>query len=498
MTGEGLTTDGIIAGLTGQTPEVLAANQGAATTRQRAGELAQSAANAAHDPEYIRNMEDFKNRPHQEIYDHAQQMQPGVIHASAETWKLIGSGMQFATIALSSKVRKSAASGWEGASADAMLTALDRYVAEMTGMQEIANGVGWRLESAALAAQAVKASVPAPPSGTSSSSPTIPGLENPAVLVGSEQAASDSHQEAVWAMTNHYVPNYQPAGQGVPTFGAPTEPGDSANMPATLGNSGPSSGSPQSAGDQSPVGAPEQADRADEPSGENAGGNADEGSSSGDANGDANGGGTSGTEESASSTDDGSTTAAGADTGAVAGTPSAGSPNSAGGVPGSGNPGSSGVSGAPGSQSGSGVPGGPSGAGVPIAGRAVAGSPAVPGSVGVGGGSAGGAGARATPGMSGMPGGASAGRRQGDQDGEHKGVPEWMINQRNTDELLGPREPATPAVFGIDAGPTREGEWETVRRDEGAESSGPAAFAADRPAQDDWSATPRERGEQPR
>ncbi|MGW6697268.1 hypothetical protein [Nocardia sp. NPDC055049] len=494
MTGEGLTTDGIIAGLTGQTPEVLAANQGAATTRQRAGELAQSAANAAHDPEYIRNMEDFKNRPHQEIYDHAQQMQPGVIHASAETWKLIGSGMQFATIALSSKVRKSAASGWEGASADAMLTALDRYVGEMTGMQEIANGVGWRLESAALAAQAVKASVPVPPSGTSSSSPTIPGLENPAVLVGSEQAASDSHQEAVWAMTNHYVPNYQPAGQGVPTFGAPTEPGDSANVPGSLGNSGPSSGSPQSAGDQSPVGAPEQADQADEPSGENAGVNAGEGSS----NGDANGGGTDGTEESASSTDEGSTTAAGADTGAVAGTPSAGSPNSAGGVPGSGNPGSSGGSGAPGSQAGSRVPGGQSGAGVPIAGRAVAGSPAVPGAVGVSGGSAGGAGARATPGMGGMPGGAGAGRRQGDQDGEHKGIPEWMINQRNTDELLGPREPATPAVFGIDAGPTREGEWETVRRDEVVESSGPAAFATDRPAQDDWSATPRERGEQPR
>jgi hypothetical protein len=100
--------------------------------------------------------------------------------------------------------------------------------------------------------------------------------------------------------------------------------------------------------------------------------------------------------------------------------------------------------------------------------------------------------------MGGMPGMGGAGRRQGDQDSEHKGVPEWMVNQRNTEELLGPRTPATPAVFGIDAGPIREGEWETVRREETAESAGPVAFAADQPAQDDWSAGPGERGEQRR
>ncbi|GEM31481.1 hypothetical protein NN3_24880 [Nocardia neocaledoniensis NBRC 108232] len=490
MTGEGLTTDGIITALTGQTPEALAANQGAATTRQRAGELAQSAANAAHDPEYIRNMEDFKSRPHQEIYDHAQQMQPGVIHASAEAWKLIGSGMQFATMALSSKVRKSAESGWQGASADAMLSALDRYVSEMTGMQDVANGVGWRLESAALAAEAVKASVPPPTSGTSSSSQLVPGLENPAVLIGSTQAASDGHQEAVWAMANHYIPNYQPAGQGVPTFGAPTEPGDGVNVPGTLGNSGPSSGSPQSGGEPSPAGTPEPTSPGGQQGSESAG-NTDDVSSN-----DSSDGGTDGAQESSSGADDDSTTAAGADTGGVAGTPNSGSPGVGGGVPGSANPGSSSGSGAP-LGSGAGSPGGQAGAGVPVAGRAVAGSPAVPGASG--GAAAGGPGARAASGMGGMPGMAGgAGRRQGDQDSEHKGVPEWMINQRNTDELLGPRKPTTPAVFGIDAGPVRDGEWETVRRDAPEESVGPAAFAADQSTQDGWSAAPGERGERPR
>ncbi|MFD3706132.1 hypothetical protein ACFWUP_23585 [Nocardia sp. NPDC058658] len=494
MTGPGMTPEGIIAAMTGQTPEVLAANQGAATTRKRAGELAQSATNAEHDPDYIRNLEDFKSRPHQEIYDHAQQMQPGVIAASAEAWKLIGSGMQFATMALGSKVRKSAASGWEGASADAMLAALDRYVGEMSGMQDVANGVGWRLESAALAAEAVKASVPAPPSGTSPSVLLVPGLENPAVRIGSTQAASDAHQEAVWAMTNHYVPNYKPAGQGVPTFGTATEPGDGANVPGVPGNSNLSTGSPQNTGAPSSAGTPDQSNQGDQPGSENAESNAGDGSS----NGDTNSGGTGDTQESSSNADAGSTTAAGTDTGTTAGTPSTGSPNSAGGVPGSVNPGSPGGSGIPGGA-GSGAPGVQGGVGVPVAGRPVAGSPAVPGAVGAGGGAAGGTGGRTTPGMGGMPGMAGgAGRRQGDQDGEHKGVPEWMINQRNTDELMGPRTPTTPAVFGIDAGPIPDGEWETVRRDDVAESAGPAAFAADQPAQDDWSATPAQRGEQPR
>ncbi|MFE3546999.1 hypothetical protein ACFXK0_28890 [Nocardia sp. NPDC059177] len=94
--------------------------------------------------------------------------------------------------------------------------------------------------------------------------------------------------------------------------------------------------------------------------------------------------------------------------------------------------------------------------------------------------------------------GGAAGRRQGDQDGEHKGVPEWMINQRNTAELLGPREPTTPAVFGIDAGPVEDCDWEVVRRNDAEEPSGPTAFSTDQSTQDDWSVESRERGEQAR
>lgn len=492
MTGEhpSLTTDGLITGLTGVSPEVLTANQGAATTRDRATELARSAVNAAHDPEYIQNLEDFKNRSHQEIYQHAQQMQPGTMHASGEAWKLIGSGMQFATMALSSKVRTAAANGWEGTATAAMLAALDGYVSEMEAIQDVANGVGWRIVSAALAAEAVKAAVPAPPSSATSSSPTVPGLENPAILIGSEQAASDGHQEAVWAMANHYVPNYQPAGQGVPVFGAPTEPGNGANVPGTPGNSIPAGVSPQGVGEQPSTNAPEQTHQEDQPD------NEDDVASPGDDSsaGDTNGGDSGDTSSSPAGDGDDSTTTAGTDTGTPAATATPGSPSSPSGPYGSGG---SGVPGGSGTPIGPGTPGAQPGAGAPVAGRSMPGSPVGPGAVGVG--PVAGAGARSTPGMGGMPGmGGAAGRRQGDQDGEHKGVPEWMINQRNTAELLGPREPTTPAVFGIDAGPIQDGEWEVVRRDDTEGQGGPAAFSADQPTQDDWSAASGERGEQAR
>ncbi|MFC6010208.1 PPE domain-containing protein [Nocardia lasii] len=480
---EGMNAQDIIVSMTGQTPEVLAANQGAATTRKRAGELAQSATNADHDPAYIRDMEDFKGRPHQEIYDHAQQMQPGQMESTGESWRLIGTGMQFATMTLSGKVNKSAASGWAGQSADAMLAALGRYVGEMEAMADVANGVGYRISSAALAAEAVKASVPAPPAGTGPSVMFAPGLENPAVVIGSEQAANDLHQEAVWAMTNHYVPNYQPAGDGVPAFRAPTEAGEGATVPGAPGNSAPSTGSPQNTTGQPSSGTPEATSPAGQPTGENA--VTDTGNSSPDGSTDDDNDDATETQEQAGAAGD-DTTAAGADPGVTPGSPGTTSPNPVGGVPGSGQPGSPGGAGG---QPGSGIPGGA--AGVPVAGRPVAGSPAVPGGAGLAGGSGGGSGGRAMTGMPGMAG--APGRRSGDQDNEHKGIPEWMINQRNTDELLGPREPTTPAVFGIDTGPIREGEWETVRRDTPEESAGPAAFATDQPAQGDWSSERDER-----
>ncbi|MEU4600828.1 PPE domain-containing protein [Nocardia sp. NPDC023988] len=475
MTGENPALSGpaIVTGITGLAPEVLQASELAGTTRKWATGLAQSAANGAHDPAYIRNMENFQGISHQEIFDHAEQMQPGSMHAAAEAWKLIGTGMQFATMNLGLKVRKSVASGWEGASADAMLAALDRFVGEMTAMQDIVNGVGWRIESAALAAEAVKAAVPPPPSGDKPAAPFILGLENPAVLTSSAQSASDSHLEAVWAMTNHYVPNYDPAGQGVPTFGAPTEPGDGASIPGAPGNSNPTSGSPISTEDQSP-GSGDQAGAGDEAAaGDQAPGvgdesdsgeySADEAGSSGDDDG------SSGDQGSPSSTDEGSTTAASTAPGATTTTP--GSPNSAGGGPGSSH-----------SPGGSGSPGGQPGAAVPGSGRALPGSPiaAVVGA-GPGGSGSGGAGGRGYPGMAGMP-GMGAGRRQ---DDDERKTPEWLVNQRNADELLGPREPTVPAVFGIDSGPAREGEWETLRHNENDE-------AASSPSQGDWT-TPDER-----
>ncbi|KAF0846011.1 PPE domain-containing protein [Nocardia caishijiensis] len=472
MTGDNPVLSGpaIVTGITGSTPEIVRAGQGAATTRQWASDLAQSAADGAHDPAYIQTMENFQGISHQEIYDHAQQMQPGTMHAAAEAWKLIGTGMQFATMNLGLKVRKSAAGGWAGASADAMLAALDRFVGEMTGMQDIANGVGWRIESAALAAEAVKAAVPPPPSGDKPAAPLIPGLENPAVLTNSAQSASDSHLEAVWAMTNHYVPNYDPAGQGVPTFGAPTEPGEGASIQGAPGNSvlsGDAAGD-QSSGTRLGVG--------DQPGADAGNQLVSDGLESEEANDDPSSDGASGNEAGSAEdnggsaddpSDDSSTTAASTDPGAVGS--SSGSPNSVGGAPGSGQSGSPGGAGASGGQAGAGVPG---------AGRALPGTPVAGPVAAVAGGPTGGAGGRAYPGMAGMP-GAGAGRRQ---DDDERKTPDWLVDQRNTEELIGPREPTVPAVFGIDDGPVREGDWETLRRDESAYG------------QDDWT-TP---DEQPR
>ncbi|MFI2476753.1 hypothetical protein [Nocardia xishanensis] len=478
----------ILSGNAGLDPSVAPAFQGAQSFQQRAREAAEAVDHGGQDPAYIQAMEEFGGMSHQEIYDKAQQMQPGVMHAAANTWRKIADGLLFSTMGLNGRVASTIAQGWEGAAADALHTATKQFIAQVTDVHNVARGVSSRIESAAFAAEVVKASVPAVP-------PPLPipipaGAENPADATAQSRRESDAHQTAIWAMRNNYVPTYEPAGQGVPTFvapqindggsGVPGSPGANVSpggstQPSDTGNTPTPPGSRDDSGSATPADRPDDSstDPSTNPS-------------------------------AASTTPDGTdqTTPSGLNSNTTPSSVNPGQPVGSGSNPSLGNPNAPGSPGGPG-RGGVGAPsapGGPGSAVKPSPGLPLAGSPlALSGS---------GSSGPPRPGRAGAPGMMSpaAARRQDDRESEHK-IPEWMITQRNGEELIGPRNLTVPAVFGADQAPPDDG-WINVRATpqpptSQASSGIPSLFNTDAAgATDGWASerppADRERGESSR
>ncbi|WP_280491062.1 hypothetical protein [Nocardia asiatica] len=425
----------VLPGIPGLDSQV-APKRDASQTMQRGAEGADRlVGHGGRDPAYIQRMEEFAGLSHQEIYEKAQTMQPGVMHSSAQAWKKIGDAILANMMGLNGKLRTSIAQGWEGASADAVQAATQRFLNELGDIQDVVQGVYQRIEASAFGAEVVKARIPPVP--PSAPIPALAGAENPAQAVAQQAIEREAHQTAIWAMRNYYVPTYEPAGQGVPTFVAPSSPADGPGLPVSngLGSTAGFSNSNQQVGSgSSEPTAPGGPDTQEQPGTETAG--VSPAATATDSTG------SQGTSPQTTGTP-ASTTPAGVGPGNT--TPT-GAPGSAPGQP------SSRIPSLPGPST-SASPGAP-GRSAPSPGAVSAqGNPAAPGVVG----RPAAAGMPGTPGM--MPPGA---RGKSDDENEHKGRPEFLVHERNKIDLIGERAPTVPPVLGADPGPPR-GDWGDAR-----------------------------------
>ncbi|WP_278261052.1 hypothetical protein [Nocardia sp. AG03] len=436
MTGEIPLIPGVIGMTTAQqpksTPETAAVFDAATGTQRKAAEIGVGAAGA--DPAYIQMMEEFAAMPHAEIYRRAQEMRPGVMMQTAETWKAISTALTGNVIGITAKVNATIARGWEGQTAQAISAATTALTGRLTELQNVTQAVAWRVEAAGFGAEVVKAQIQPPPAAVAG--PTVLGAENPVDAVGSTQAQSEAWQAAIWTMRNNYQPTYEPAGQGVPVF--PTSNGlGGTEIPADTGGGSPASNGTREGTEPgtTPPSDPDQPTD-DTTSSTAAGQNS---SSSDDDSSDDN----SDTTDNATTDDPTTDDSTGNDDTTAASTqqPSSGSPTTTGapgGAP-TGNPTGSPSAGTP-------APGG-QGTGTPNpGGPVVPGNPArnstplantTPNT-------------RGTTPMHGMPGmGAPAAARQNQKgDDEHQGRPELRFHPRNRIDLVGPPQGTVPPVLG--------------------------------------------------
>ncbi|MBH0775855.1 hypothetical protein IT779_06100 [Nocardia sp. NEAU-351] len=326
-------------------------------------------------------------------------------------------------------IQNSIAQAWSGSAAEASKAAIQKYVDNdarplTSGLEELS----FRVRDAALAIVNTKSALPDPVVVTWTSWAWPPHRWD------MQRDQSAKTEEARTAMTQHYVKPFGDLDSKIPVLHVPVGPTQSVDIPvpkvenpgASAGGGGAAGGSSGSSGSNAPSGSaaqgaqsPEQAETAPSASGE------------------------SNTQAAASNSNTSSTS-----TPSSASDPTKTVPSSAGtstspsgaGVPGSGGSGGSGSrtpgSGRSGSGSGGSGAGGSGSGGAPGAGRSVQGLIGTGGGTGASTSTAAGtsSGARGT-GMAGAPG--AAGRGGGkDEDSTH-GVPDYLITQENTDELLG-------------------------------------------------------------
>lgn len=449
--GSSVPGDPLTQAMLGLTPPVVAGLDG---KQQQAGaeKQQQGLAHGGTDPAYITNMEAFENVSHEEMYNAAQQMQPGVMQQFGDKWVEMSAAISGAVTGLMIQTSR-ASSSLEGAMAMAGEAAGKRFVTEASDFSTVLSAVGHRVKAAAYGSEAVKGSVPPPvtsTAGVTSGDQSIPPVlavlvdgAAPATAADTARQKEELRQQAIAVMNTTYKPTYQPAGDNVPTFVAPTQPGgggatDSGGGSGAGGSGGGGTGSGNGDGSGNDPGSQDPADTGDTETASTDDQSASEGSDSGDSNGaDANEDQDGGTTDPAS-TNPASTNPAATAPGATTpgGNPSGGSGSAGGGSgagAGAGSLGGSGAGGVPGAA----VPGRP-GAGVGVTPTA-AGLSGTSGAAGRGMGS---------PGM--MSPGARGGKGE---DDEHKSAPDYLRGIQP--ELLGPEQAAVPEGIGADAPSTR-------------------------------------------
>ncbi|MFD5175087.1 hypothetical protein ACFWM1_04695 [Nocardia sp. NPDC058379] len=392
------------------------------------------------DPKYISGFEPFNSMSHEEIYNAVQQMQPGVMQQFGDQWVAMFTEISGAVTGLMIQTAR-ASSSLHGEFASAGEAAGRKFVTEATDVYTVLSAVGHRVKAAAYGAEAVKVAVPAPINATVVADPgtsvpaTLAELAVPGSAAATEREKEDRRLQAIAAMTLTYEPTYGPAGENVPTFVAPTQPGTvNPNDPGTGGGGSNNGGTTNGGG----------------------GTTTDDGTTTGE-----DPGTTEETTQPGTTTDDDETTTAGTDTEDSGGSDDSqgddSSTDPAGTTPASTTPASTtpGTSPGGGGSPGSGSPGGssPGGAtltpGGSVAGRAPAGVGQNLAAAGLSGAAGAAAGRGMSPGMMGAPGARGGGK---DDEEEHNS-PDYL--RRVQPELFGDEIPAVPEAIGSDAPSTR-------------------------------------------
>ncbi len=390
-------------------------------------------------------------------YDHMQMpeilaavsaMKPGTVQSAAQVWSKISTDLS-TTLQTFNKAFEAVSTGpdgWDGQAATAAVTAVGNYVKQSAALPAAALAVSLKLEEMRTGLEQTQALMPG-----LTERPTLTGKTLP---VDGDMKSDDYNdterlEEARRILRTVYGQVAVQSDTGVPFM--PTAPKivaeDGGGDPSALGGgtSGPAGGNTDTSGTGGGQQTPEDTGGDQTPQ-ETGNPTATDGDSSSP-------------DTDPSSTDDGDTTAASTATptatnpnAAQAGTPTTASPSAQnpatatplGTTPGAGRGGG-------GSGGGGGGRGGTS-PGAPGAGRSVTGAPSSagqPAAAAAGRAAAAGAG---RAGMAGMPGMGGAGAR-GQNDDEHRGVPDYLINQENGEILTGIGDIRTvPPVIGGDDG----------------------------------------------
>ncbi|GAD86814.1 hypothetical protein FEK33_08760 [Nocardia asteroides NBRC 15531] len=386
-------------------------------------------------------------------YDHMQlaemqsavaAMKPSVVNSASEVWKKIGSDLSTTIVAFNKafEATTTAQNGWAGEAASAAVTAVNNYAKQSSTLPAAATAVSLKLAEMKTGLEQTQALMPG-----LTERPTLTGktLPTDGEMKLGDYTETEATDEARRILRTVYGQVAVQSDSGVPFM--PTAPkvvGDGGD-PQVPGGGG-SSQRPSGGGTDETSGADEQTTpetvaggQSPQDSGGGDDSTTDEGSS---------------TEESAtdpSSTED---TTAASTTSPTTTNPTTSQP----GTPTGTNPSSPGTTPLGTTPGGGGSPGGRGGttAGTPTPGRAAPSTPGAANPAAAAARSAGGGTGRA--GMSGMPGmGMPGAGRGGQNDDEHRGVPDYLITQENGEILTGIGDVrAVPPVIGGDYGDAQQ------------------------------------------
>lgn len=366
-------------------------------------------------------------------------MKPSVVQSASEAWKKIGSDLSTSVVAFNNAFGASvnAENGWVGQAASAAVAAVNNYAKQSSTLPIAATAVSLKLAEMRTGLEQTQALMPGLTQRPTLTNKTLP-VDGEMKL--DQYTNDEALEEARRVLRTVYSQVAVQSDNGVPFMptapkivadggGDQRVPGDgSTGGKSDTGNTGTTAGTNQQAEPESPG--------SGSPSGTEDQGTANPGTTTGDTT-------PSSTDSTtAASTTSPTTTSSGAPSTTTPSTPGTTSTTPIGTTPGAGR---NGGTGAPGSGRG-GTTGSAPSPGRGTAGSPVAGSPAAAAAAGRSGAAGTGRG-----GMSGMPGMGAPGAGKGQNDDEHKGVPDYLITQENGEILTGLGEIRTvPPVIGGD------------------------------------------------
>ncbi|MFD3596640.1 hypothetical protein ACFWU5_28310 [Nocardia sp. NPDC058640] len=353
------------------------------------------------------------NWKHQDILSAFERIATEPANGAATKYHESGTQWTQALEQFRKRMEVSIASAWEGSSADASITAIRQYTTDADKLTPAFTAMSTQVTAAAASAVSTKSALPGEVDpGFLDSMPW-----NKAVVRGQREEAENNARDV---MDNKYVMPFAGTDGAIPVLPRPTNPtkqqGDPGDKPIGS-NTEDGGGQPNTDTDPTQPSTDTSDDTTEEPA-------------------------ESPSTEDPSSSDPASTDDGDPSTSPSATDPSATSPASTPTTPTAATPSSPGAGGIPGSGSGAGSSAGPGGTGAPgagVPGQAIPGSPqagALAAAASAGGTAGSVAGSR---GMSGMPGMMGAGAGRGKDDESEDSIPDYLINESNTDELLGDR-----------------------------------------------------------